>query len=726
MADGSNNVLYLTSGKKIIFSTLYQLDQNKNYSNYNTVFSVFTNRSQDAWDKIYAEEEHKVVYEIVGGSVIEIVAVTKEQASSISDYFGINIIYSNGRRINWNTFRTGIKFSVQNGTPKTDNDPFCNAIGLRAFEKVDDGGDSFSFISFVDRNTQWSTDFEPVSNKTYEVNFKAIDPTATYYTGQIREYPYYFGWSFVTQTTENYSYTELSTNGEGEKKPAPYPEGNTTGGGFGTQDFSTDETGRPPLPIINNANTGFTKLFMPNQTELNNLHRYLWKTDVATALRRVFDNANDCIISLLLMPCSVPTFQHVLNYSFLDLVTTGVAMSQASSSYYETSFTIKLEECFASCMDYEASSYQLYLPYYGIAKIEAEDLYNTETHEGYNIEVIYQTDLTTGDTLISYYNEDKNYIVYQWTCSLASEIIINSGRGSGAMWFDFWSNVGMSAATMGVMGGASGGAVTIGAEQGNMASQLVSSVMANKGNIAHSGSISGSMKHGGLRVPYLYITYPHLAMAKDYGKLNGYACNYYSKIGDNSGYTVCQLVHLDSITCFNKEREELESLLTSGVIINKKDIEDPTDSLVLFHNNSENIEVYKDLEELGSFENIEVMDETNLSSPSFIINSITAEAVKGTYLYYAPFKRYYYVDSITMVNNDLWRLETTCDLLMSFRDELMEQTAILNRQANNYNLYLSDTYFKAEADAIVCGRKFDGSFDNLNYFLLVASDDFNN
>lgn len=101
------------------------------------------------------------------------------------------------------------------------------------------------------------------------------------------------------------------------------------------------------------------------------------------------------------------------------------------------------------------------------------------------------------------------------------------------------------------------------------------------------------------------------------------------------------------------------------------------------------------------------------------------------YAYIEEFGRYYYVTNIISVpgtiarsssNVYLWELHMHVDVLMSFKDEILAQTAIVARQESKYNLYLDDGSFMTYQNPKIQTKTFsvDGPFETQEFVLVVA------
>lgn len=103
-------------------------------------------------------------------------------------------------------------------------------------------------------------------------------------------------------------------------------------------------------------------------------------------------------------------------------------------------------------------------------------------------------------------------------------------------------------------------------------------------------------------------------------------------------------------------------------------------------------------------------------------NSPGFQANHSNYIYIEEFGRYYYITNIVSVNNTLWELHCHVDVLMSYKDQIKAQVAIVTRQESKYNLYLDDGVFMAYQNPIVQTKFFsvEAPFDTQSFVLMVA------
>lgn len=115
---------------------------------------------------------------------------------------------------------------------------------------------------------------------------------------------------------------------------------------------------------------------------------------------------------------------------------------------------------------------------------------------------------------------------------------------------------------------------------------------------------------------------------------------------------------------------------------------------------------------------------TNVIDPVILIENMNWEYMNTitNYAKILEFGRYYYITNIQQVNNRLWEFAMHVDVLMSYRSTLLQQTAIVARQENIFNMDLDDGWFMAYQKMNHKIQKFSvaNPFDHQEYVLVVA------
>ena len=139
----------------------------------------------------------------------------------------------------------------------------------------------------------------------------------------------------------------------------------------------------------------------------------------------------------------------------------------------------------------------------------------------------------------------------------------------------------------------------------------------------------------------------------------------------------------------------------------------------LYKNHSEKNKINKSL--TGEVEYSGTLrDETSVINPVVMIHATNISLFN--YAYIPEFHRYYYIRDIVSVRNGLWRVSMSVDVLMSFKNDILDLNVILSdtESTGQSDYYAGDQWrslVKAKTDII----KFsNGLLDNGEYILITA------
>lgn len=86
--------------------------------------------------------------------------------------------------------------------------------------------------------------------------------------------------------------------------------------------------------------------------------------------------------------------------------------------------------------------------------------------------------------------------------------------------------------------------------------------------------------------------------------------------------------------------------------------------------------------------------EGNLRDECSIINPVITIEYEGVpnfnYIYIPTFNRYYFIDRITSITTTLWEIEMKVDVLMSFKEALLNCSGFIDRNENEFNDLIVD------------------------------------
>lgn len=142
-------------------------------------------------------------------------------------------------------------------------------------------------------------------------------------------------------------------------------------------------------------------------------------------------------------------------------------------------------------------------------------------------------------------------------------------------------------------------------------------------------------------------------------------------------------------------------------------------SIQLQRNNSEPIKVDKDITNILTVTGT-LREGTSIIDPVIKIECNIADVAGCNYLTIDAFGRKYFVKDIVSVRNNL--VEFTChvDVLSTYKNEIRNNTGIIRRQENTWNLYLNDGSLKIYQNPYVITKEFPSGFNTQEFVLAIA------
>ena len=151
-------------------------------------------------------------------------------------------------------------------------------------------------------------------------------------------------------------------------------------------------------------------------------------------------------------------------------------------------------------------------------------------------------------------------------------------------------------------------------------------------------------------------------------------------------------------------------------------------SMFLYQCTAENERVNKSeyLTEVGQLYGY-FRDETNLLSPNIIIEY--DKIPDFNYVYLSSFGRYYYVKSYSSVRTNYWRINLSIDVLMTYKDFILNLEPYVARNENQYDDSIEDTLLPLEYSKTVEETSIEStgenvySLDDYSIFITTLFDD---
>ena len=346
---------------------------------------------------------------------------------------------------------------------------------------------------------------------------------------------------------------------EPEEPEDPYDPAGDTGdddtpgdGGDGDFDDDTDPIPIPDIPDetdVSASNSRFITLFAPTTGQLNDLANYMWSSSFdLDAFKLLFANPMDCILGLSTIPFTPTT--NGSGTVTVGNISTGVTMTKCKQYKEIDCGSINVKKYWGAYLDYAPfTKAEIYLPFIGMRPLSVDDIMGKSVH------VVYHIDVLSGACVA--YIKCGNSVLYNFVGQCSQSIPVTSN--------DFTNVVNGALGIAGAIGSmvASGGASAPYA-----AGTLVSSAInALKPNIERSGGLAGGASMMEIKKPYLVLTRPKQALAKNQSKYMGLPTWITRTLSSVSGYTRVEHVKFGNSHATEEEQKEIIALLKEGVFL---------------------------------------------------------------------------------------------------------------------------------------------------------------
>lgn len=326
-------------------------------------------------------------------------------------------------------------------------------------------------------------------------------------------------------------------------------------GGGGSYSDTSENVLLDSLDTINNKSilrTSFISQYWLSQTQLTALSNEFWSDNMITQIKKMFAEPMDAIVSLSLLPVVPDVTESVA--VIVGRYRTNINAPIVFKQFVEIDCgELDLKEFWGTALDYSPNTtLEIFLPYIGTRTINIDDV------QASTIKLKYRIDTVTGQCVafLSRVKDDVDNILYTWDGNCAYNISLSAQNFTSA-----YQSMLQSAGALGV------GLVTDNAGLGMVTGAISSLTASAKPTISRGGSMNGTNGILGYKTPYLIVTRPIQSYPADFETFKGYPSNITAKLGDLSGFTKVNTIHLENITATEKELEEIERLLKAGVIL---------------------------------------------------------------------------------------------------------------------------------------------------------------
>lgn len=345
----------------------------------------------------------------------------------------------------------------------------------------------------------------------------------------------------------------------------------TEGGGDGNYDDNTSDTiGLPELSNLNaNSinNTRFFTCYKLTPSELTKLSQELWSKNFIDIISNSVLKPTDFIVSMNMIPIDVPSTSKMIKAG--QWLLNGAIGGVVSGQFFRVDCgSIEIKKKWGGALDY-LTKIALFLPFIGEVQLSPDDVM------GSTISIIYTIDVMSGSCLASVkiVRDNLDAILYQYNgnCSATYPIVSQdySALMSGVLQLGIHS-VADYTKTLPQLNkkGTNKGAIKNAkiSRRENLVSGATSCLFDISPNVQRVGNMSSTVGFMGIKKPFIILSRPIQSLAENYNTYRGFVSNIAMTLGDCTGYTEVEEIHLENISATENEISEIEDLLKSGVI----------------------------------------------------------------------------------------------------------------------------------------------------------------
>lgn len=337
----------------------------------------------------------------------------------------------------------------------------------------------------------------------------------------------------------------------------PYGDDPDPGGDGPNEPVNVDPTDFPELPDVGVGDMGLITIYRPTFSQLQDLGGYLWTGlfDLNN-FKKLFSNPMDAIVGLSIVPAS-PEVHTGRNFVFGN-VDTGIGSNYVTTQYCSVACgSVTVKPKIKDFLDYEATKVSIFLPYIGFRELSTQDVMNQTLTVQYNVDVL-------SGACAAFIKVGSRGVMYAYNGSCISNIPLTATNYSTAI----QNAITAVASGAGIVAGAVSGAAPVTAmSAASLISSAANTVINSKPSIQRSGNLGGSAGIMSGKKPFIIIERPTYSVPDFYQNYVGRMCNKTAKLGNLSGFTMVDQIHLEGVTATAGEISEIEALLKAGVIL---------------------------------------------------------------------------------------------------------------------------------------------------------------
>lgn len=131
--------------------------------------------------------------------------------------------------------------------------------------------------------------------------------------------------------------------------------------------------------------------------------------------------------------------------------------------------------------------------------------------------------------------------------------------------------------------------------------------------------------------------------------------------------------------------------------------------ITFMYTDSPNNALQKNYSNVASFDSVYARNNVSIVHPDITLETTPGSTDGANYAYINDFGRFYFIVDREVLNNGLMRFRLKEDVLMSFHVDILTGNGIVERQRDNYDMYLPDNQIPVDCRKAVTFRNFSGS-----------------
>lgn len=139
----------------------------------------------------------------------------------------------------------------------------------------------------------------------------------------------------------------------------------------------------------------------------------------------------------------------------------------------------------------------------------------------------------------------------------------------------------------------------------------------------------------------------------------------------------------------------------------------------IYINNSDNRKIEKDLTLIKTLNNVYLKNDENKDSINLEL-AYDSDIENANYCYIRELGYYYFMSEPTFSKQRMFKQLTT-DLLMTYKDDILEMECIIARQESKYNVYLRDDKLPIKAQQDIFCYPFPSGFSETESNILIVN-----